>query len=199
MMQEIHTEMKTELRHEISKATKLYPLQLDFYDTRRRTSWPNRMLLLGGILVVALMSFQFVETQTAIGSLQSQQAVLEQTHHHTRKLHLTPEQAQNMRAELKDAKTVLSQLNLPWGQLFQDIGASQQNEVALLSIVPDVPKHTIKLSGEAKDLTSVLNYIQSLQRAKSLGPVYLQNHHVETRSAQQPVRFTLLATWLVKP
>ena len=190
----------TSTRQGLARIRPLHPLQLDFHDTRRRTSWPNRTLLLGGILAVALLGYQFVQTQNNIGVLATKQTVLEQTTHQSaHQVRLTPEQAQNLRAEIKDAKAVLSQLNLPWGSLLQDIGASEQNQVALLSIVPDVPKRIIKISGEAKDLSAVLDYIQALQKARSLGSVYLQDHQIETRSAQQPVRFTLLATWMVKP
>lgn len=199
-MLEHQTDNRTGSRQGLMKASSMHMLRLDFHDTRRPASWPNRLLLLSGIVVTALLAYQFIVIQNSIDTLVSQRSMLERTSHHSaRQFHLSPEQAQSLRAEIKDAKSVLSQLSLPWGQLLKDIGASQQNQVALLSIVPDVPKRTIKISGEARDLNAVLDYVQSLQKAKSLGSVYLQNHQIETRSAQQPVRFTLLATWLVKP
>lgn len=178
----------------------MHALHLDFQDTRRRTSWSNWLLLFTGLAVSALLGYQFLQTRNAVDILVAKRSLLERTtHHNTRHRHLTPAQLQSMRAEIKDARAVLSQLRLPWGGLLKDIGASLDKHVALLAIVPDARKRTIKISGEAKNLSAVLDYIKSLQKAKSLGSVYLQNHQIVTHSAQRPVRFTLLASWEVTP
>src|SRR5512135_1505497 len=62
--------------------------------------------------------------------------------------------------EIKHANEVLLQLTLPWGKLFQAIESASGKEVTLLAMEPDAEKHVVKISGEAKNITAVLDYIK---------------------------------------
>ncbi len=180
--------------------TAMHTLLLDFQNTRRHSGWLNFLYLTSGLIAVALLVVYFLTLQTAIDKLESRRTSIEhQAHHTTRSTHRSAEDEQQLRAEVKDANEVLSQLSLPWVALFKDIEASQQQQVALLAIVPDAPRRVIKISGEARDLSAVLGYLRNLQKAKSLKSVYLQNHQVELRTAEKPVHFTILASWAVTP
>lgn len=178
----------------------MHTLTLDFQNNRRKAGWPNLLLLISGLIAMVFVVMQFAAVFGKMNTLEEKRAFLERKAHHTSHVApLSPAEAQQLRAEIKDANTVLSQLSLPWDRLFNDIGASQQSQIALLSIVPDASKRTIKISGEGKDLSAILAYIRQLQAEKSLKFVYLQNHQVETRSAQRPVHFTILAMWMQTP
>ena len=107
--------------------------------------------------------------------------------------------AQQLRAEIKQANEVLAQLAMPWETLFKDVESSQRDHVALLSIEPDSEKRVIKIIGEAKDTDAMLGYIRLLQKKESLTDVYLQSHRVEQQTAEKPIRFALIASWVVKP
>lgn len=178
----------------------MHALLLEFQDTRRRPGWFNLLLLAGGLSAIAYLIFHFIDVNASIDRFEFRQAKIEHQLHHTTDIsHLSAADAQKQRAEIKDAHAVLMQLSLPWSDLFRDIGAAQQNSVALLSIVPDAPKRTITITGEAKDFSALLGYIRVLQKSKSMKSVYLQNHKIELRSAERPVHFTILAEWVFTP
>jgi Tfp pilus assembly protein PilN len=175
----------------------MHALLLEFQHTRRRPGWFNLLLLAGGLFAIAYLAFQFFDIHASIDRFEFRQVKIEhQLHQTTDVSHLSATDAQKLRAEIKDAQTVLIQLSLPWSDLFRDIGAAQQNGVALLSIVPDASRRSITITGEAKDLSTVLEYIRVLQKASSMKSVYLQNHKIELRSAERPVHFTILAKWM---
>lgn len=178
----------------------MHALLLDFQDTRRRTGWLSILLLAAGLAAGSYLVIHFFTVQAAVNMLEARQAAIaRQTQRTSRPAHLYTRDPQQLRAEIKDANEVLLQLSLPWAALFKDIEASQQQHVALLSIVPDAPRQVIKISGEARDLTDVLGYLRNLQKAKSLKSVYLQNHKIDLRAAEKPVRFTILASWAAAP
>lgn len=158
------------------------------------------MLLLGaGLVSTSYLGVQLFHTQVATERLGSQRVLLaRQTADSVRRPPLSPTDAHQLRAEMGVANAVLAQLSLPWDRLFKDIGVSQQDRIALLSIVPDAPKRSIKITGEARDLTAVLAYIRLLQKTRSLSSVYLTTHHVELRAVEKPVRFTITASWVIR-
>lgn len=130
--------------------------------------------------------------------------------------------AQKVALETKRAGEVISQLNIPWDELFRAVESTDKrrsadpvqqselkalglersaksedgNEVALLAIEPDPSKGQVKLTAEARNLTAMLDYVRQLQQQSSLTDVYLQNHQVQQQDAEKPVRFTLTATWI---
>lgn len=101
----------------------------------------------------------------------------------------------------KQIKTTVSSLTTPWASLLLGIEASDMEDIALLSIEPNVLKQQVGLSGEAKNLEAVLVYIQKLEAQSMLDKVYLQKHNVDETDPSKPVGFTLLAQWqnVVKP
>jgi hypothetical protein len=108
---------------------------------------------------------------------------------------VTPADAQKLTLEVKNAGAVLSQLGMPWSELFAGMeGASAQN-VALLSVESDTDKQNIKIAGEAKDLRGVLAYMRELQARPMIVDVYLQSHQLQQQDPQHPIRFALAAVW----
>ena len=101
--------------------------------------------------------------------------------------------------EIKHANEVLQQLSLPWGKLFQAIESSSGKQVALLAMEPDAEKHVVKISGEAKNIAAVLDYIKRLGEQEVFSSVYLQSHQIQQQDPEKPVRFALLAVWRVAP
>lgn len=107
--------------------------------------------------------------------------------------------AENLVLEVKHANEVLRQLSLPWEGLFQAVELSGGKDVALLALEPDTENRRVKISGEAKNMATLLNYIKQLEQRDVFGTVYLQNHQVQQQDPDKPVRFALLAAWRVKP
>lgn len=101
--------------------------------------------------------------------------------------------------EVKRANEVLRQLNLPWEGLFRAVELSGGKDVALLALEPDTEKHSVKISGEAKNMAILLDYIKQLEQREVFGAVYLQSHQILLQDPDKPVRFALLADWKDKP
>jgi Tfp pilus assembly protein PilN len=174
-------------------------LLLDYQNNRRKPGWPDIVLLAGGLAAAVYVGFNYVSTFSEVNTLETQQNALERKS--VRGVvdpRLAALDAQQLRTEVKQANDVLAQLALPWESLFKDIESSSQNHVALLAIEPDSEKRVIKITGEAKNFDAMLGYIQFLQKKESLTGVYLQSHHVEERMAEKPVRFVLVASWVIK-
>ncbi len=97
--------------------------------------------------------------------------------------------------DMKQANEVLRQIALPWEKLFLAVESSTDPEVTLLSMEPDVEKHTVNIGCEAKDIGAMLNFIKRLKERQELGSVYLQSHRVQEHDPEKPVRFSLIALW----
>lgn len=100
--------------------------------------------------------------------------------------------------EVKHANGVLRQLSLPWEDLFQAVESAGGKEIALLALEPDMEKRLVKISGEAKNIAAMLDYIKRLEDRSIFGTVYLQSHQVQQQNPDKPVRFALLAAWREK-
>lgn len=96
-------------------------------------------------------------------------------------------------------QTTVTALTIPWNALLSAIEKSDTQDIALLSLDPSSKKQQVILTGEAKNLQSVLTYIQKLEAQPMLEKVYLQKHSVDEVNISKPVKFTVLAQWqLVK-
>ena len=102
-------------------------------------------------------------------------------------------------AEIRRANAVLEGLNLPWPQLLDAIESTRSENVALLSIQPDVRQRTVRLTAEAKSLGDALDYARRLGSHPRLKAVHFVNHEIVQQDPQKPVRVQLLAEWRREP
>ncbi|MBK5104034.1 MAG: PilN domain-containing protein, partial [Burkholderiales bacterium] len=68
----------------------------------------------------------------------------------------------------------------------------------LLSIESETDKRRVKISGEAKHLESILDYLRYLKSRPALADVYMQSHDLQKQDTQQPVRFVVNAEWKLR-
>lgn len=178
----------------------MHTLMLDYKNTQRKSSPTETGLLLFGLLVITLAGLEFIFVSSELDALLEKKSVIERSSKPViadTKLQTLNEQ--QIKSEMSHANVILAQLGLPWDILFHDIESLRGGRVALLAVEPNVEKRTVKISGEAKDFTAMLDYITLLQKKGSLERVYLQSHHIEQQIAEKPVRFVLKATWVIKP
>jgi hypothetical protein len=97
--------------------------------------------------------------------------------------------------DIKQASEVLRQLTLPWEDLFQAVESSTIPQVTLLGMEPDLEKHVVNISCEARDIASMLSFMKRLETRREFIAVYLQNHQIQQRDPERPVRFSLIAFW----
>ena len=86
-------------------------------------------------------------------------------------------------------------LATPWNELLDSIEQSDMPDIALLGLDPSVKKQQVILTGEAKNLATVLQYINKLAQQATLSQVYLQKHKVNETSNEKQVSFSIIAKW----
>ncbi len=97
--------------------------------------------------------------------------------------------------ELKQVATIVESLITPWQPLMLAIERADMPDIALLSIDPNIKKQQVLLVGEAKNLQTVLRYIEQLEAQEVLHDVYLQKHMIEETDISKPVTFSVLTKW----
>lgn len=100
-------------------------------------------------------------------------------------------------SDLKQLATIVDSLITPWQPLMLAIEQADMPDIALLSIDPNIKKQQVTLVGEAKNLQTVLRYIEQLEAQAVLQEVYLQKHTVEETDVSKPVTFGVVAKWNV--
>lgn len=97
--------------------------------------------------------------------------------------------------EIEAANRLLLELSTPWAALFHAIETVSNRQVSLLSIDPDAQKSWLKISGRAKNLPAILEYMRQLEAEATLSNVYLQQHQIDTVDSEHPIQFVLAASW----
>ena len=97
--------------------------------------------------------------------------------------------------DIKQATEVLRQLTLPWEDLFHAVESSTDREITLLGLEPDMEKHVVNISCEAKNIAAMLNFTKRLEGQHEFASVYLQSHQIQEYDPDRPVRFSLVAFW----
>jgi hypothetical protein len=170
------------------------------YQQDRPLSWAGPVLLALALVALILTVSYYLELNDKAASWEAKLELIERGHGMR-----TPAGGpgghgpEGLALEVKRANEVLRQLTLPWGELLEAVESAAGKKVSLLALEPDTEKQVVKISGEARDFVSLLNYITQLEEKEVFGPVYLQSHQVQERDPDKPVRFSLLAVWRGKP
>jgi hypothetical protein len=172
-------------------------LQLDFQRTYRPPPWLGHGVLVAALVALAAMAGHYQTLNEQIRFLQGKadQAARLPGHRAAASAPLSELAARAQMLEVKQANQVVRQLGLPWNALFNAVESSGSNEIALLSLEPDLQKGMVKIGGEAKDFDALLNYVKELSTREAFGSVLLQNHQIQRDIAEKPVRFSLIAQW----
>jgi Tfp pilus assembly protein PilN len=173
-------------------------LSLDFRRDERASRWAGVALLLAAMAAAVASGDRYLQQAE---QLSAEQAKVRAAAAPAQKKHAaaaTTGDPQALAAELKHANEILLQLTLPWGQLFASAEAVGTPDVALLSIESETDKRRVKISGEAKNLEAILDYLRYLKSQPALVDVYLQSHELQKQDTQQPVRFVVSAEWKLR-
>ena len=173
-------------------------LHLD-YQQNNPFPWGGVVLL--GLAIVALIltgSYYFKLNDQVAGGEAKVGRVQDNGTQHTSAGRSSERGAAELAQEVNSANEALRHLGVPWESLFQAVESSGNHNVTLLAIEPDVEKQQVKISGEAKDFKSLMNYLTQLQGQDVFGSIYLQNHDIQQQDPDKPVRFSLLAAWQEK-
>lgn len=176
-------------------------LRLDYQRGMQPFPWAGVVLLALALAMLALAGVRYLELdkEAALWEAKARHAMARDRQVTEARMAVSQRGTEETALEIKHANEVLQQLGLPWGKLFQAIESSSGKQAALLSMEPDAQKDVVKLTGEAKNLEDVLDYIRRLSAQEVFSSVYLQSHQVQQQDQEKPVRFALLATWKMAP
>lgn len=107
---------------------------------------------------------------------------------------ISPAQLQSYR----NAAVVANQLRMPWDDLLGMLESAPMEHVALLSIEPIPARGQLRLIAEARDVSTMLDYLSYLQQQPILRQVILSSHQIQRQSPDSPVRFQIQARWSEK-
>lgn len=159
--------------------------------------------LMGLVLAAALASlcgWQLMQMRTERSSLEQR---LQQTQNARKPVQVAAIQPQTLSATqksaIKEANTILGELGRPWPALLNRLEQVAQPEIALLAIRPDAAKGRLRLKGEAKDITSLLAYMQRLEAVPEMQDVTLDEHEMMEKpqdgSMAHFIRFGITTRW----
>lgn len=170
----------------------MHPLDLNLVARRRRVSPLGLVLLAAGLAATAAVALDLVDARDELERVQAHQA-----------RSLRPAAPPRARADAKlaardDVKTaqgVSLQLRQPWNALFNDIDAVLAPGVAVLGVEAQGQAHTLRITGEAKEMADVVAYVEQLRSSPSIGSAYLSHHEERQAGAVTVLRFSLDAGW----
>lgn len=110
---------------------------------------------------------------------------------------LSAADSRTQQAALDEMQRLSERMRLPWDQLFANLEAIANADVALLSLAPDARKRQLRITAEARDLPAMLDFHRRLEGSADLRDVALVNHEIVDEVPERPVRFNLTATWVV--
>ena len=161
-------------------------------------SWLSLITLSIGLMLATVVWQQYQIKHNELLVISNQLSLLQQqSEQQIRPQNLPVEtKATVISAEKKlQIQTIVTALIMPWDKLLQAIEAAKTADIALLNLVPNTKSQQVILSGEGKDLPTVLRYVNQLQAQPMLEKVYLQKHTVDTSNLSKPVKFTIFTQW----
>jgi len=176
------------------------PAALDL-DFSGRRPWPGALgwLLLGVGLAAA--GLELAEWRAGEADLAEREAIVERLSRQAR--HVAPAAVASSRAvseqEARPALRLAGYLGADWGALMRDLAAAEDDRLALLTLEADAARGSLRLTGEAKSLAAVFEYLGRLEAAPSLAAPQLTGYEQARVGAMELIRFTATAAWAARP
>ncbi|MEK6686397.1 MAG: PilN domain-containing protein [Pseudomonadota bacterium] len=176
-------------------------LRLKFPDHGQSAPHVDFSILLIGLLVLAAALFQFRQITEEVNYWSNRVERLEKQQQQkaaprSRSTLRIREISQEIRKEIIKANAILDQINLPWETLFDSIEHAATEEIALLSLQPNVSGRSLRISGEAKNMSKLLDFVEALERELIFENVHLLNYKIKQDNPHRPIVFFLTATWI---
>lgn len=157
-------------------------------------SWLSSILLLIALVLATYVWQQYQTKHTELMTISSKLNQLEQQSQPKKRSFDTTPVVISAEKKLQ-IRTVVTALVMPWNNLLQAIEHADNKDIALLNLVPNTKNQQMILSGEGKDLQTVLSYVNQLQAQPMLEKVYLQKHTTDSSNVSKPVKFTIFTQW----
>lgn len=168
-------------------------MHLDFVQPHARRTWLGVVLLAAGAAATygLLVEYRAQQRESAALEERIERAQLAARRELPR---LRVADGRALAQEVRAANAVIAHINVPWNELFGELEAATDADVALLAIQPDPASGQVRIAGEARRLESVLGYIGKLEAREGLANVVLLSHELKD-APSRPVAFALAAEW----
>lgn len=170
----------------------MHALDLDL--ARRSPAWPGWAVLALGLFLAIDAGLDYQQARRDVERVQRPRDAV--TAGQAAAGEPVSEQTQR---ELEAAQRLLQELVLPWDRLFRSIEAAVDRTTALLAIEPDANRRAVRITGEARDYHSLLQFIVRLEQTQGLTSIHPLSHQIREDVAERPFVFTLTANWSVSP
>ncbi len=177
-------------------------LKLQFPYIGQHSQAVDFSLLLIGLLTLVLVIYQFTTSTKEVDIWETRVARIEQQQQQQREV--TPRRSsrqkqrnitQEIRQEIRKASVVIDEMNLPWESFFDAIEFASHEDVAILSLQPSIANSNMRISGEAKDMSVLLLFVEALEREIVFENAHLLNYKIKLDNPHKPVVFLLTASW----
>lgn len=162
-------------------------------------------LLLIGLIVLLAAFYQFkrISEESSYWSVRVEKLEKEQPRAitaapRTRAAPRSRDTGQEISKDLEKANAILQQINLPWESLFDSIEHITTEDIALLSLQPDVTNRTLRIRGEARNMAVLLDFIEAMEREIIFEKAHLVNYKIKQDSPYRPIDFLLTAVWTTR-
>lgn len=152
-----------------------------------------------GLAVLAAALEQYRDVQEELERQENRvDSLTEQLTRKTKARERMASEAKKREPELKEAQAVLRRLTTPWEEVF---GALEQatrvhrDRIRVLGVQPDMDKGLVLLTGEAKGLDDLMDYLDRLGSGGSLRRARLVSHQMQVELPGRPIRFYAVAEW----
>ena len=174
-------------------------LQLDFLrPPATRARWVGWLLLAAAVPVVLLTSEAYSRAEQRWALAQSRHEHLQARWQADRPPRAVAAPDAATLASIRRANTVIDQLSVPWGELFDAIEGADARGLGVLSLTPNARDRSLRLAGEARSMEELLAYLQRMAEQPALQQVHLLGYGTAVREGVPVVSFTLAATWRVR-
>ena len=157
-------------------------------------SWLSFIVLLVSIVLATFIWQQYQAKYAELTAISNQLSQLDRQTQPKKMLFDTTPTVISEEKKLQ-IQTIVTALVMPWNKLLQAIELADNKDIALLNLVPNTKNQQVILSGEGKDLQTVLSYVNQLQAQPMLEKVYLQKHTIDSSNVSKPVKFTIFTQW----
>lgn len=173
-------------------------LELDYQRNPSKLTSLGMVVCAFAVVLLALTMFQYSEVSDESQMLEARVRQFESKTSSRGTVVNVRRDSRSLAMEVKQANHVLRMLGMKWDSIFAAVAAAHREGVLLLSFAPEPEKRNVKISAEARNFSTMLEYVQRLEDQPALDAVYLQSHTLQNENPQKPVRFVITADWLDK-
>ncbi len=156
-------------------------------------------LLMFGVMSLSYSLLQQWQLSNESEALEWQQKKLTKTPRQIVSLVNSKIEGDKAQDSVKQAKSVLRQLNLPWDQLFPSVESAISKDIVLISLAPNPQLGSVTMQAIATNINAAINFSDRLKPNMQLDNIYLTQEEPQEENTRFPLQFKIIADWKIGP